>query len=96
MTIPAVNLDAALGAIAAPWSPHIVGEVNDYDLKLARIEGSFKEHTHDDTDELFIVLSGRLTLTLPDQTLTLGPMEVATVPRGTPHRPQGPSPGRRS
>jgi mannose-6-phosphate isomerase-like protein (cupin superfamily) len=83
-----VNLLAALDGIDQLWSPHVVGEVNDYDVKVANVGGEFGEHTHDDTDEIFLVLAGRLHLDLPDRTVTLDPMDLFTVPRGMRHRPR--------
>jgi mannose-6-phosphate isomerase-like protein (cupin superfamily) len=85
------NLTAVLDGIDELWSPHIVGEVNDYDVKVANLEGEFTEHAHADTDEFFLVLAGRLHLDLPDRTVTLEPMEMFTVPRGTKHRPRAES-----
>jgi mannose-6-phosphate isomerase-like protein (cupin superfamily) len=88
------NLMAVLDGIDALWSPHVVGEVNDYDIKVANVAGDFAEHVHDDTDEVFLVLSGRLHLDLPDRTVILEPMDLFTVPRGTRHRPRA-EPGTR-
>jgi mannose-6-phosphate isomerase-like protein (cupin superfamily) len=85
------NLTAVLDGIDALWSPHVVGEVNDYDVKVANIEGDFAGHVHDETDEFFLVLAGRLHLDLPEATVTLHPMEMFTVPRGTKHRPRAES-----
>jgi mannose-6-phosphate isomerase-like protein (cupin superfamily) len=88
------NLMTVLDGIDALWSPHVVGEVNDYDVKVANVAGEFTEHVHDDTDEIFLVLAGRLQLDLPDRTVTLDPMDLFTVPRGTRHRPRA-EPGTR-
>lgn len=71
-----------------PWTPHVAGSVNDYDIKVANVAGDYVQHVHDHTDEVFLVLSGRLHLDLPDGTVTLGPMDVYTVPRGVTHRPR--------
>ena len=81
------NIDAVMDAVPERWSPHVLGEVNDYDLKVANIAGDYVEHVHDDTDEIFVVLAGRLTLHLPDGPEVLDPMDVYTVPRGVRHRP---------
>ena len=81
------SIDAVLAGVG-PWSPHVVAEVNDYDVKVANVAGEFTSHVHDDTDEFFLVLEGRLHLDLPDGTVTLGPREVYTVPRGVQHRPR--------
>ena len=88
------NVKVVLDGVAELWSPQVVGEVNDYDVKAANVAGQYPEHDHPDTDELFIVLSGRLYLDLPDRTVTLNPMDVFTVPRGVRHRPRA-EPGTR-
>jgi len=82
------NVHEALDKIEQLWSPHVVGEVNDYHVKVANVAGEFAEHVHDDTDEVFLVLVGRLHLDLPDVTVTLDPMDLYTVPRGVRHRPR--------
>ncbi len=76
------------------WSPQVLGEVNDYDVKGANLEGDFLEHIHADTDEIFIVLAGRLHLDLPDGTVSLDPFDIYTVPKGVAHRPRA-DPGTR-
>jgi len=88
------NLVEVLDGIDELWSPHVVGEVNDYDVKVANIAGEFAEHVHEETDEIFLVLNGRLSLDLPDRTVALGPMDLFTVPRGVAHRPRA-EPGTR-
>ena len=93
MTHPS-NVHHVLDAVETLWSPQVVAEVNDYDVKAANVAGEYPEHDHPDTDELFIVLSGRLYLDLPDRTVTLNPMDVFTVPRGVRHRPRA-EPGTR-
>jgi len=88
------NVHDVLNQVPEMWSPHVVGEVNDYDIKAANVEGKFAEHAHDDTDEVFLVVAGRLHLDLPDRSVTLEPMDVFTVPRGVQHRPRA-EPGTR-
>jgi mannose-6-phosphate isomerase-like protein (cupin superfamily) len=88
------NLMEVLDGIDELWSPHVVGEVNDYDVKVANVSGQFTEHVHDDTDEIFLVIAGRLFLDLPDRTVTLEPMDLFTVPRGVKHQPRA-DPGTR-
>lgn len=70
------------------WSPKIIARVNDLDVKVVKLLGEFVWHTHDETDELFLVNRGRLTIQLEDQEdVVLGPGELYVVPRGTPHCP---------
>jgi mannose-6-phosphate isomerase-like protein (cupin superfamily) len=82
-----LNISAVMDAVPEKWLPHVLAEVNDYDVKVANVEGDFDEHVHADTDEFFLVLAGRLRLELPDGAVTLDPLDVYTVPKGTPHRP---------
>lgn len=86
MTSP-VDLAAVLGAVPEPWSPRTVATVNDYDVRVARAAGEFTRHSHPDTDEFFLVLSGRLTIRTDDGDVDLGPGQIHVVPRGTAHQP---------
>ena len=91
-----LHLDDVFAGFAETWSPHVVAAVNDYDVKVARGEGEFPEHAHEDTDEFFLVLEGVLHLDLrdPDRTVTLRRGGTFTVPRGVRHRPRA-EPGTR-
>ena len=88
------NVHDVLDGVPELWSPHVVGEVNDYDVKAANVAGDYPEHVHDDTDEIFLVLAGRLRLDQPDRTVVLEPLDLFTVPRGVRHRPHA-EPGTR-
>jgi mannose-6-phosphate isomerase-like protein (cupin superfamily) len=88
MPVHKVNLDEKLAMFTEQWSPKIIGRLNDYDLKVVRIQGEFVWHQHDDTDELFLVIDGQLTIDLPDGAPVLGPRETVTIPRGMRHRPR--------
>lgn len=83
------QLDEAFGRFDETWSPRIVAGVNDYDVKIARVEGEYAAHAHPDTDEFFLVLEGRLMLELPErgETVVLERGGIWTVPRGVRHRP---------
>ena len=82
-----VNLAGKLSQFSEFWSPHVIAELNDYDLLVVKVQGEFTWHTHDDTDELFLVLKGRLTIQLRDGDVSLEPGELFVVPRGIEHRP---------
>lgn len=82
------NVHEALSAIAEPWQPHRLTSFNDYDVKVVKILGEFVWHTHPDTDELFMVVSGQLTIQLTDRDVVLNPGDVFVVPRGVEHCPQ--------
>ncbi|WP_314148740.1 cupin domain-containing protein [uncultured Leifsonia sp.] len=90
MTAHVHNLDAAFALVPEAWQPHRLTSVNDYDVKVARLHGDFIWHAHPDTDELFLVLSGRLTIRLRDGDVQLGPHDVFVVPRGVEHCPSAP------
>ena len=69
------------------WTPKIIAAMNDYHLKIAKIEGDFVWHSHPDTDDLFYVLSGRLTIQMRDADVVLEPGELFVVPAGVEHMP---------
>jgi mannose-6-phosphate isomerase-like protein (cupin superfamily) len=87
----AVDIHAVLAGLDKPWVPITVATLNDYDVRVVRTHGEFTWHTHPETDELFLVLSGALTIRLDDGDVDLGPGEVLVVPRGTRHQPYSPS-----
>lgn len=88
MTPDVRNIDTALAAISEHWQPHRLTSVNDYDVKVVKLQGEFVWHTHPDTDELFTVISGELTIQLRDRDVVLGPNDVFVVPKGVEHCPK--------
>ncbi|MEV0278779.1 cupin domain-containing protein [Streptomyces sp. NPDC050610] len=88
-------LSAALDSFDALWSPRIVTRVNDYDVRIAKVEGEHVWHVHENTDEFFLVLDGELRISLREpggeRTVRLPRGAVFTVPRGTEHKPSAPS-----
>lgn len=82
-----VNMAAKLAEFSELWSQKTVAVLNDYEVKLAKLHGEFVWHSHEDTDELFMVLSGRLTIQLRDGDVDLAPGELFVVPRGVEHCP---------
>ncbi|MEM6644700.1 MAG: cupin domain-containing protein [Bacteroidota bacterium] len=82
-----VTLADAFAALPGHWQPHIVAEMNGQEIKVAKVQGEFVWHHHDDTDELFWVVSGALQIEFRTHTVTLGPGEMMVVPRGVEHRP---------
>jgi mannose-6-phosphate isomerase-like protein (cupin superfamily) len=83
-----VNLDAMLARFSEHWSPKKIAQVNDYDVRIVKLQGEFTWHRHADTDEFFLVLDGRLTIQIPDRDVVLGPGELFVVPRGVEHCPR--------
>ena len=82
-----VNLAEKFSLFAEHWSPKIVAELNDNYVKVVKIEGEFVWHHHDDEDELFLVVSGRLRMQFRDGDVVLEPGELIVVPRGIEHCP---------
>ncbi len=83
-----VNLAEKLARLDAPYQPGIVGYLNDYKLAVVKVHGEFVWHTHDDTDDFFLVLSGRLSIQLRDRDIELFAGELFVVPRGVEHCPR--------
>jgi len=84
-----VNLAEKLALVDKPFTPKIVGEVNESLVKVARIEGAFVWHSHATQDELFMVVTGRLDVEMRDRTVSLVAGEIFIVPRGVEHRTVG-------
>ena len=82
-----INLVEKLGTFEDHWQPRTVGQFNGHDLMVVKIQGEFNWHKHDDTDDFFLVLKGRLAIELRDRTVTLGAGELFVVPQGVEHRP---------
>jgi mannose-6-phosphate isomerase-like protein (cupin superfamily) len=90
-----VNLTAALASFSEVYSPRIVTRVNDYDVRIAHTLGDHVWHTHEDTDEFFLVLDGQFDVALreadgTERTVSLRTGDTFVVPRGTEHRPSSP------
>jgi len=84
----AVSIDAMLARFTEHWSPKKIAQINDYDVRIVKVQGEFAWHQHADTDEFFLVLDGELTIQLRDRDVVLGPRELFVVPRGVEHCPR--------
>ena len=82
-----VNLDEKLSRFDELWTPKVVADLNGQQVKLVKVKGEFVWHHHDDEDELFLILSGRLRMELEDGDIWLEEGEFLVVPRGVEHRP---------
>jgi mannose-6-phosphate isomerase-like protein (cupin superfamily) len=82
-----INLNEKLSKIDALWTPKIVAQMNDYFLKLVKIEDEFVWHSHPETDELFLVIEGSMRIDFRDGMVTLSEGELVVVPRGKEHKP---------
>ena len=83
-----INVRKALEDITEYWSPRVVGRVNDQYIKVAKLKGELAWHKHDDEDELFQVVTGKLTIQLEgEREVLLAPGDIFVVPKGTMHNP---------
>ena len=82
-----INLQEKLAKFAEHWSPKIIAQFNDYHLKLAKVKGEFVWHDHPETDEVFLVVKGRLDILFRDGKVTLREGEMYVVPKGVEHKP---------
>ncbi len=76
-----------LATFSEHWQPRVVAQFNGHDVMVAKVQGEFVWHRHDETDDFFLVLAGRLAIELRDRTVELGPGDLFVVPRGVEHRP---------
>ena len=83
----AVNLAEKLSAFSEHWQPRTVGQFNGHALMVVKVKGEFVWHKHDDTDDFFLVLKGRIVIQLRDGKVSLGPGEMFVVPKGVEHCP---------
>lgn len=81
-----VNVDAKLALLREHWSPRIVARLNDCDLRIVKFQGEFVWHSHADTDELFLVVRGSMTVHFRERDVRVGAGELVVVPRGVEHK----------
>jgi mannose-6-phosphate isomerase-like protein (cupin superfamily) len=82
-----VNISEKLAAFSGYWSPRIVGEINDSYIKLAKLKGEFLWHLHENEEEMFMVVKGRLIIKLREKDIVLSEGEFFIIPRGVEHMP---------
>lgn len=85
--MPAVHLAQKLAAFEGHWQPRVIGSFNDHDLMVAKVKGEFTWHSHADTDDLFLVLKGRIIIRLREGDVRVGEGELFVVPKGVEHCP---------
>ena len=83
-----INLEEKLASFDELWSPKIVARFNDHDVMVGKVKGEFVWHKHEETDDFFLVLKGRLTIQLRDRDVELREGELFVVPRGVEHCPR--------
>lgn len=82
-----INLSEKLAGFSEHWAPRTVATFNGHDVMVVKVQGEFVWHTHDDTDDLFLVLQGEIDIQLRDRTVTLSAGEMFVVPKHVEHRP---------
>jgi len=82
-----INLAEKFSRFNDHWHPRIIADLNDHQVKLARVQGEFVWHSHADEDEMFLVIHGELVIETRDGSVTLGPGDMTVIPRGVEHRP---------
>lgn len=83
----AVSPKQIAASLTELWSPRVIGEVDEAYIKVAKVHGSLAWHSHDQEDELFLVLKGRLRIEMAEETVELGEGELFIVPKGVRHNP---------
>jgi len=87
MKYSVITLEEKLGKFLEYWSPKIIAQMNDYHFKLVKLRGDFVWHSHEDTDEAFIVLDGEMRIDFSDGKVALKAGEMFVVPKGVGHKP---------
>ncbi len=87
MKYSSINFENKLAKFSEQWKPKVIAEINDYQFKLAKLQGEFVWHDHPDTDEVFIVLEGELTIEFEDGLVDIKAGEMYVVPKGKQHKP---------
>ena len=82
-----INLAEKLSQISDHWAPRLAETVDGYEVKVVKLQGDFVWHKHDEADELFLVIKGRLRMDFRDRQEELGPGELIVVPKGVEHKP---------
>ncbi len=87
MDFKPINLQEKLAGFTDLWSPKIIAQINDYQFKLVKLKGDFIWHSHENTDEVFIIIDGEMTIEFRDGKVDLKSGEMYVVPKGIEHKP---------
>jgi len=87
MLLDKINIKEKLSKFSDYWSPRIIAEMNDYQFKLVKVRGEFIWHAHKDTDEVFIVIEGKMCIEFRDSEIKLSKGEMFVIPKGVEHKP---------
>ena len=88
MRYEALNFEEKFGLFDEQWAPKVIAEMNDYQFKIVKIKGDFVWHDHKDTDEVFIVLEGKMSILFRNDKVDLSAGEMFVVPKGVEHKPE--------
>ena len=80
-----INLEEKFALFNEHWTPKIISELNDYQIKIVKVEGDFVWHDHSNTDEFFLVIEGTLFIEFEGETMELNAGELYVVPKGVQH-----------
>lgn len=86
MDYQAINLNEKLDKFSEHWSPKVICEMNDYQFKLVKLQGDFVWHDHKDTDEVFLVIDGEMSIIFRDGEVKLSKGEMFVIPKGVEHK----------
>lgn len=87
MEIKPINFEEKLSKFTEQWKPKIIAQMNDYHFKVVKFQGEFVWHRHNDTDEVFIILDGEMSIAFREGSVTLKAGEMFVVPKGEEHKP---------
>ena len=87
MKCESININQKLSTFSEHWKPKIIAQMNDYHFKLVKLQGEFIWHKHDDTDEIFIVIDGEMSISFKNGPIVLKSGEMIVVPKGIEHKP---------
>ncbi len=87
MNYQSINLSEKYAKFSEHWKPKNIAQMNDYHIKIAKVQGEFTWHAHPETDEFFLVVKGQLQIQLRDGMVTLNEGEIYVVPKGVEHKP---------
>lgn len=87
-SVKVVSIDKKLALFKDYWNPKIVGELNNHKVQVVKLKGEFVWHHHDNEDELFLVIKGKLIIHLKDRDLLINPGEFVIIPKKIEHKPE--------
>ena len=87
MDLYPINITEKFGLFSEQWSPRVIAQMNDYHLKIAKIQGEFVWHSHPETDETFFVIHGKMQIQFREGAVNLETGEMFVVPKGIDHKP---------